>query len=125
VVGHVRELAREHTELAVGTLISVMKNTKSPPAARVAAATAVLDRGYGRPGPTTTVRFRLPELSSAGDANKAMTAIAHAVAQGELTPTEAAELSRLVEAHLKSIEISEFDQRLRVLEERDTGSRGA
>jgi hypothetical protein len=29
----------------------VMRNARSPAAARVAAAIAVLDRGYGRPGP--------------------------------------------------------------------------
>jgi hypothetical protein len=81
-VGHVRALAREHTAVAIGTLVTVMKNLKSPPAARVAAANALLDRGYGRPG-STPVRFKVPELGSAADASKAMAAITVAVACGE------------------------------------------
>ena len=49
VVAEVRELAREHTGEAIKTLVSIMTNTKSAPAARVSAANALLDRGYGRP----------------------------------------------------------------------------
>ena len=45
----VRDLARSCTEAAVGTLVEVMTNPKAPAAARVAAAVAVLDRGWGRP----------------------------------------------------------------------------
>lgn len=44
-----RDLARTHTAAAVNTLLAVMRNTKAPAAARVSAATAILDRGYGRP----------------------------------------------------------------------------
>jgi hypothetical protein len=45
----VRELARSCTEAAVETLLEIMTNPKAPAAARVAAAVAVLDRGWGRP----------------------------------------------------------------------------
>jgi hypothetical protein len=41
-----------------------------------------------------------------------------AVARGELTPSEAAELSRLVEAYVKATETSELERRLKALEER-------
>jgi hypothetical protein len=44
-----RELARERTEAALDTLTAIMKDRKAPAAARVSAATAILDRGYGRP----------------------------------------------------------------------------
>ena len=44
-----RELARRHTEAALKTLSSVMLDKAAPPAARVSAATALLDRGYGKP----------------------------------------------------------------------------
>ena len=49
VVAEVRDLAREHTVEAVQTLVSIMTNPKSAPAARVSAANALLDRGYGKP----------------------------------------------------------------------------
>src|SRR5215212_6057941 len=49
VVAEIKELARAHTGEAVETLVSIMKNLKAAPAARVSAANALLDRGYGRP----------------------------------------------------------------------------
>lgn len=45
----VMELARAKTEAAVETLAGIMTNGSAPPAARVSAATALLDRGWGRP----------------------------------------------------------------------------
>jgi len=44
-----RDLARQKTEKAINTLVSIMDGRKSPANARVAAAVAVLDRGWGRP----------------------------------------------------------------------------
>jgi hypothetical protein len=48
-VAAVKELARQYTELAISTLVEVMKNKKEIARARVMAATAILDRGHGRP----------------------------------------------------------------------------
>ena len=42
-------LAREHTDLAITPLVDLAKQTKAAPAARVAAASALLDRGWGKP----------------------------------------------------------------------------
>jgi hypothetical protein len=64
------------------------------------------------------VRFQLPALQSAADAADAMASITAAVAAGEITPGEAGEFSKLVEAYVKALEASEFDQRLRALERR-------
>ena len=49
VIAEVRELAQEHTSKAIETLVSIMTNPKSADAARVSAANALLDRGYGKP----------------------------------------------------------------------------
>ena len=46
---HLRELARERTIEAVETLSKIMRGKGHPAAARVSAACALLDRGYGRP----------------------------------------------------------------------------
>lgn len=43
------ELAREHTAEAVETLAALMRNTGTPAAARIAAASTILERGWGRP----------------------------------------------------------------------------
>lgn len=45
----IRSLARSHTEAAVRTLAGIMRQPKAPAAARVAAAQALLDRGWGKP----------------------------------------------------------------------------
>ena len=47
--GDIREIARTHTATAIETLVSVMNNPDATASARVAAATALLDRGWGRP----------------------------------------------------------------------------
>lgn len=45
----IRSLARNHSRTALATLIGVMRQKDAPPAARVAAANAILDRGWGKP----------------------------------------------------------------------------
>jgi hypothetical protein len=47
-VAAVRDLARRHTTAAIKTLVEIMRSGK-PDQARVAAASALLDRGYGKP----------------------------------------------------------------------------
>ena len=45
----IKSLARGHTESAVNVLAGIMNQTEAPPAARVSAASALLDRGWGKP----------------------------------------------------------------------------
>ena len=68
VVAEVKELARAHTGEAIETLVSIMNNPKTAPAARVSAANALLDRGFGKPpqhitgegGPSFVIRAPEP-----------------------------------------------------------------
>jgi hypothetical protein len=53
------ELAREYTNDALSALVGVM-NTSQSDSARIAAATAILDRGYGRPTKTTSLEVNAP-----------------------------------------------------------------
>ena len=48
VIGELRDLARQHTRKAIQTLVNVMEAGELN-SARVAAAIALLDRGYGKP----------------------------------------------------------------------------
>lgn len=48
-VTEIRSLARSHTRTALNVLVGIMRNTKATPPARVAAANAILDRGWGKP----------------------------------------------------------------------------
>ncbi|WP_293921820.1 hypothetical protein [Sphingobium sp. UBA5915] len=43
------DVAREHTLEAVNCLVAMVADEKAPHAAKVSAATALLDRGWGRP----------------------------------------------------------------------------
>ena len=49
IMADVREFARAHTVTALNTLVEIAENKKAPPAARVAAANSLLDRGHGKP----------------------------------------------------------------------------
>lgn len=49
IIRELRDLARAHTEAAIVALAEVMNDREAAPAARVMAATAILDRGFGRP----------------------------------------------------------------------------
>ena len=44
----IKSLARAHTETAIKVLAGIMRQKKAPHSARVAAANALLDRGYGK-----------------------------------------------------------------------------
>ena len=49
IIEAVRDIARESTTLAIETLRTIAADTEAPHAARVSAASALLDRGWGRP----------------------------------------------------------------------------
>jgi hypothetical protein len=63
------------------------------------------------------VQFDLPELKTAADAPMAMAAAIKAVADGKLTLSEAGDFAKLVESFIRSQELTEFTDRLRLLEE--------
>jgi hypothetical protein len=54
----VKQAAREHTEAAIETLVSVMDDENATASARVAAAVAILDRGWGKPGQMVEMNMR-------------------------------------------------------------------
>jgi hypothetical protein len=58
--GDLRELARQHTGTALRTLIEIAEHGENE-SARVAAANAILDRGYGKPA-VPVVPADLPEV---------------------------------------------------------------
>jgi hypothetical protein len=44
----IRSLARSHTRTAINVLVGIMRSNDATPAARVSAANALLDRGWGK-----------------------------------------------------------------------------
>jgi hypothetical protein len=68
------------------------------------------------------VQFKLPSLRAPADAAVAMSKIAGAITASQITPGEAAELAKFIEAYAKALEAGEFDLRLRAVEARDAKS---
>jgi hypothetical protein len=62
------------------------------------------------------VWFDLPEMKEARDAVNASAAIVAAVAVGDLTPSEAAELSKVVDGYARTLQAVEFEDRLSKIE---------
>jgi Family of unknown function (DUF5681) len=48
-LGEVQQLARQHSYRAIELLVEVAENKNTPSSARIAACSAVLDRGWGKP----------------------------------------------------------------------------
>lgn len=59
------DLARDHTEKAVKSLVAVLDNAEATDAAKVSAATAILDRGWGRPKQDLGIEMKPDEASAA------------------------------------------------------------
>ena len=63
------------------------------------------------------VAFELPPLDKPADSVAAAAEIVAAVAAGELPPSEAAELAKVIDVYVRAIATKGFDERLTKLEE--------
>jgi len=59
----------------------------------------------------------VPSVGSVAELSPTMAAITTAATSGEITPSEAAELARVVEIYARAVEVTDFDRRLRQLEQ--------
>jgi hypothetical protein len=66
------------------------------------------------------VTFDLPPIKCAGDAAAVTSAVLVAVAAGELTPSDAAEIGKLIDSYVKAFETAELAERLERLERMTT-----
>ena len=64
------------------------------------------------------VTFEMPAIHGADDAQAAIAALLAAVSGGSLTPSEASEVGKLIDAYVKAIEVTEVLARLEKLEQR-------
>ena len=58
------DLAREHTAKAVEALVGVIESDEASDAAKVSAATALLDRGWGRPKQDLGIELKSDEAAA-------------------------------------------------------------
>jgi hypothetical protein len=65
IIRDIKEAAKQHTKQALNTLISVMNDTEAPQGARIQAATAILDRGWGKPQQNVEARIEVADMAKA------------------------------------------------------------
>jgi len=63
VTANVKAVAGDYTVEALDILVTLMRNPNTPPAARIAAAREVLDRGHGRPAQALTGMDSAPPVA--------------------------------------------------------------
>ena len=117
-----RKGARHKTTIAIEALLDGEADALTRKAIELAkdgdlqALRLCMDR-IAPPRKDSFVVLELPKMETAGDAVKAIGAIVDAVSIGELTPSEADVLSRIVQQFSKTIETAELEQRIKALEE--------
>jgi hypothetical protein len=62
------------------------------------------------------VSFSLPEITSPKQAAAAIASVLAAVAKGDITPTEASEVSKIVDVYVRAVETTELAERIARLE---------
>ena len=62
------------------------------------------------------VAFALPPMNNALDASQAAGSVLTAVSKGNLTPIEATRVMGLIDSYRRTLELTEIEQRLQVLE---------
>ena len=92
----VEDVAREHTPLAMKALAEICGNGKAPAAARVAAASALLDRAWGKPI-ARNVNASVADPRQLSDA-ELIAIIAEGRAAAAEAPEEAVEAAAAVDA---------------------------
>jgi hypothetical protein len=106
--GEGEEITRKAIELAKG--------------GDMAAIRICLDR-LAPPRKDRHIEFTLPKMEKASDAAKASAAIVEAASSGELTPSEASEIMKIVESYARALQASDFEARLERLENQKGASR--
>lgn len=64
IIRDIRDAAKGHTRTALNVLIKCMTDHDTPPAARIAAATAILDRGWGKPQQSLEARIGVENVGA-------------------------------------------------------------
>ena len=115
VAPEVRDLAKSAAPAAFARIIELMHDVD--PRVALAASNAVLDRAYGKPASEERIAtFEMKQITSAADVVEAISDLLTAAANGEVSITEAKELTSIIEAQRKAIETTDLELRIIKLE---------
>jgi hypothetical protein len=86
----IRSLARSHTQKALRVLSEIMDDPEINPAARVSAAVALLDRGWGKPQQTVdmTVRKQIAKDLSDDELADIATGSSEGASEAQIDPSQ-------------------------------------
>lgn len=70
----------------------------------------------GPPPKDRPIHFYLPPIETPADLTKATGALLHGVASGEITPSQAAELAKIIDIHMRAIEAANAEARVAAAE---------
>lgn len=101
----IEEICRQAIELAKKGNIQAIK--------------IVLDRIFP-PRKETPVTIDLPVMKASKDILEAINQVTLAICCGKISPSDGETLSRIIERQAKAIELNEFEQRLKTLEDRQS-----
>lgn len=87
-------------------------------AGNMQAAKIILDRVLP-PMKDKPVQIDLPKMTSSDDLIKAVECIASAVGSGQISPLEGESIARIIDIHIKALELNEVEKRLSNLEKRE------
>jgi hypothetical protein len=113
--------ARHRTTLAIETLLEgeaealTRKVIEKAKEGDMTAIRLCLDR-IAPPRKDRTIAFALPEVTTPADVLKAVGALLAGVAAGELSPSEAAELSKLLDGYRSALTTVDLEERIAGLE---------
>lgn len=120
--------SRHKTTLAIEKLLDgegeeiTRKAIEKAKEGNMAAIRICLDR-LAPPRKDRHIEFTLPKMEKASDAAAASATIIEATSSGELTPSEAGELLKIVEGYARTLQVSDFEERLERLESQKGASR--
>jgi hypothetical protein len=109
------KMLEEDGEAVVQAVVEAAKNGD------MTAARLVLDR-VCPPRKERPVSLALPVIDTVSDAPRVMAALLQAVAAGDLTPTEGRSIAGMIEAHRRTVELVDIEQRVTRLERGQGGS---
>jgi hypothetical protein len=72
------------------------------------------------PRKETPVTIDLPLIKASKDVLEAINQLTQAICYGKISPSDGETLSRIIERQAKAIELNEFEQRLKTLEDRQS-----
>lgn len=84
-------------------------------AGNMQAAKIIMDRLFP-PRKDNPIHIELPVIETTNDLLKATGKITDAVSSGQISPSEGEALARIIDIHVKAIELTEFETRLSTLE---------